>query len=290
MRPPVALSIAGSDPSGGAGLQADLRTFTCFGVYGAGVPTSVTVQDTRGVRRVEPLDPALVREQIAVVLEDLSPGAVKIGLLPDAAIVEAVAASLSARPEIAVVLDPVLVATSGDVLAPETALAALVRELLPRAAVVTPNLAEAARLAGCPVVGASSLVDAARAIQARGAAAVLVKGGHLEGEAIDILLTRDGEILELRATRIPGPAVHGTGCALSSAIAARLACGDALTVAAATAKRWLHGRIAAAAPLGRGAAVLLPDVSPEAGPARGASRCVADPVEGGVALREEPRE
>lgn len=260
MRPPVALSIAGSDPSGGAGIQADLRVFAAFGVFGAAAITSITVQDTVGVRRVESLDPPLIREQIEVVIEDLAPRAIKIGLLPDPAVVQVVAAALPRSRESSVVLDPVLVATSGDALASAEVCDALVRAVLPRAVIVTPNLAEAARLAGWPVVGAESLVDCARAIQARGASAVLIKGGHLEGDALDVLLMPTGEVFELRAKRIPGPPVHGTGCALSSAIAARLACGDDLVQAVRTAKQWLHERIANAARLGRGSAVLLPAV------------------------------
>lgn len=257
MKPPVVLAIAGSDPSGGAGLQADIRTCTALGVYAAAVPTCITVQDTGSVRRVEPLAGDLVREQIDAVLADLEPGAIKIGLLPTAAVAAAVGASLATCGRVPIVLDPVLVATSGDALASADVVAALVA-LLPRAALVTPNLAEAARLTGTAVVSQADMVAAARAIRDLGAAAVLVKGGHLSAEAVDVLLASDGEPTLLRAPRIPGPPVHGTGCALSAAIAARLASGDSLVEAVRAAKLWLHGRIAAAARLGRGAAVLLP--------------------------------
>jgi hydroxymethylpyrimidine/phosphomethylpyrimidine kinase len=257
VKPPCVLAVAGSDPSGGAGLQADVRTCTGLGVYAAAVPTCITVQNTTGVRRVEPLDAGLVAEQIDAVLGDLEPRAIKLGLLPTARIVAAVAESLSSHASIPVVLDPVLVATSGDALASADALAALVA-LLPRAALVTPNLAEAARLSGRAVASEADMITAARAIRLLGAGAVLVKGGHLAGEAVDLLLAPDGEPTWLRAPRIDGPPVHGTGCALSAAIAARVALGDPLAEAARAAKLWLHGRIAAAAKLGRGAAVLLP--------------------------------
>jgi hydroxymethylpyrimidine/phosphomethylpyrimidine kinase len=257
VRPPVVLTIAGSDPSGGAGLQADLRTCTALNVYAGAVPTCITVQDTCGVRRVEPLASALVGEQIDAVLSDLEPQVIKLGLLPTAAIVARVGVSLAAHRSIPVVLDPVLVATSGDALASEDTLAAL-RALLPRAALVTPNLAEAARLSGRAVVAEDDMVTAARAILLHGPGAVLVKGGHLAGDAVDVLLAANGEPRRLRAPRIAGPAIRGTGCALSAAIAARLARGDPLDEAVRAAKLWLHRRIATAAKLGRGAAVLLP--------------------------------
>ena len=257
MRPPVVLAIAGSDPSGGAGLQADIRTCTALGVYAAAVPTCITVQDTRGVRRVEALAADLVREQIEVVIADLAPQAIKVGLLPTRDVVTAVTASLSAHPAVPVVLDPVLVATSGDELASPESLAALI-DLARRAVLVTPNLAEAARLSGRAVNTQAEMVDAARAIRDLGVQAVLVKGGHLADEAVDVLIASDGEPTFLRAPRLAGPPVHGTGCALSAAIAARLASGDSLPEAVRTAKVWLHGRIATAARLGRGSAVLLP--------------------------------
>ena len=257
MRPPVVLAIAGSDPSGGAGLQADIRTCTALGVYAAAVPTCITVQDTRGVWRVEALAADLVREQIEVVIADLAPQAIKVGLLPTREVVTAVTASLSAHPAVPVVLDPVLVATSGDELASPESLAALI-DLARRAVLVTPNLAEAARLSGRAVNSQADMVDAARAIRDLGVEAVLVKGGHLADEAVDVLLASDGEPTFLHAPRVAGPPVHGTGCALSAAIAARLASGDSLPEAVRTAKIWLHGRIATAARLGRGSAVLLP--------------------------------
>lgn len=257
MRPPVVVSIAGSDPSGGAGLQADLRTCTVLGAYAGAIPTCITVQDTEGVRRVDSLAGELVRAQIDLVLADLRPGAVKIGLLPSVEVVEAVAEGLAAYGSTPIVLDPVQVATSGDALSPASAYAALIELLLPRATLVTPNLAEAASLAGFRVEEAQDFERAARAIRARGARAVLVKGGHLDGDALDLLLTGD-ERVELRAPRIPGPPIHGTGCTLSTAIAVHLARGDALVPAVRAAKEWIGGRIAAAVRIGRGAAVLPP--------------------------------
>jgi hydroxymethylpyrimidine/phosphomethylpyrimidine kinase len=226
-------------------------------VYAAAVPTCITVQDTCGVRRVEPLAAELVAEQIEVVAADLAPDAIKIGLLPTPDIVETVAASLSGHRSIPVVLDPVLVATSGDALASPAALASLAA-LLARATLVTPNLGEAARLSGRSVASEGEMVEAARAMRRLGASAVLVKGGHLADEAVDVLLAGDAEPTFFRAARIAGAPVHGTGCALSAAIAAQLARGDPLGEAVRAAKHWLHARIAAAAKLGRGAAVLLP--------------------------------
>ena len=251
------LVIAGSDPSGGAGLQGDLRSCTALHVYAAAVPTCITVQDTRGVRRVEPIAAELVGEQIEAVVADLAPDAIKIGLLPTASVVEAVATSLGAHASIPVVLDPVMVATSGDALASSDTLAPLTA-LLARATLVTPNLAEAARLADRSVATEGEMVEAARAIRRLGAGAVLVKGGHLSEDAVDVLLASDAEPTFFRAARIAGAPIHGTGCALSAAIAARLACGDPVSEAVRAAKQWLHGRIAAAVKLGRGAAVLLP--------------------------------
>jgi hydroxymethylpyrimidine/phosphomethylpyrimidine kinase len=258
MRPPVVVSIAGSDPSGGAGLQADLRTCTALGAYAGAIPTCITVQDTAGVRRVEALAGDLVREQIDVVLADLRPDAIKIGLLPSVEVVEAVAGGIAAHGSVPVVLDPVQVATSGDGLSSAPAYAALIELLLPRATLVTPNLAEAASLAGFPVTGEADLERAARAIRARGARAVLVKGGHLAGDALDVLLTEEDERVELRARRIPGPPIHGTGCTLSTAIAVHLARGMGLTEAVRAAKHWVAERITAAVRIGRGAAVLPP--------------------------------
>jgi hydroxymethylpyrimidine/phosphomethylpyrimidine kinase len=198
---PVVLSIAGSDPSGGAGIQADLKTFLAFDVYGAAVVTSLTVQNTVGVRDRMDVPPAVVAAQIDAVLDDLPVAAIKTGLLPDAAVVESVVDRLRARPVRALVVDPVLIATSGHALTATSALAAIRDQLLPLATLVTPNLAEAAALVGGEVDSRAAMRDAARALVQRGAKAVLVKGGHLDDEACDVLATADA-VHELVAPRI----------------------------------------------------------------------------------------
>lgn len=249
----AALSIAGSDPSGGAGIQADLKTFSALGVYGAAAVTLVTAQNTRGVQAVEVLSPTLVKAQIASVLDDLPIRAIKIGALGDAAVIEAVADALAgyAGP---VVLDPVMVAKSGDPLLAEAAVAALRTRLLPLATVVTPNLPEAAALAGAgPAVNAGAAADQAEAILAAGAGAVLLKDGHAEGEeTVDVLHLPGAEPHRFVHPRIETQNTHGTGCTLSSAIAARMAVGDALGPAVGRARRWLQRAIEGADSLGIG--------------------------------------
>ncbi len=254
MSVPIALSVAGSDPSGGAGIQADLKTFAAFRVYGAAVVTCVTAQNTRGVRATGEVAPELVAAQLDAVLDDLAPGGVKTGMLGRAAIVEAVAARL-ARCTAPLVVDPVLVATSGDRLLDSDGLEALRRLLLPHAALVTPNLREAEALAGRPVRDRAEMRDAARAIRALGPRAVLVKGGHLADEACDVLLDGD-DLHELSAARVAGPPLHGAGCTLSAAIAARLACGDTLLDAVVAAKEFVRRAIEGALAVGGGARAL----------------------------------
>ncbi len=234
----VALTIAGSDPSGGAGIQADLKTFHQHRVYGCAAITLLTVQNTLGVRRVEVMAPELVRDQIAAVIEDIPPGAAKCGALGSAGIVEAVAA-LAADFEFPLVVDPVMVSKHGAPLIDRDAADALRRVLLPRATLITPNAPEASWLAGFAVEDRTSAKAAARAIAALGARAVLVKGGHLEGnDAIDFLYV-DGDVHELSAPRIESPHTHGTGCTYSAAITARLALGESLLDAVSEAKGWL---------------------------------------------------
>ena len=247
-----ALTIAGSDSGGGAGIQADLKAFSALGVYGTSAITAITAQNTRGVFAVETVSPSMVAAQIAAVLDDIPPGAIKIGMLASAEIVEVVAAGLSgfAGP---VVLDPVMVAKSGDALLDPDAVTALTRKLLPRADVLTPNLPEAARLLGC--AQARTTGDAAaqgRALMKLGARAVVMKGGHAEGpRCIDLLVTAGGEVA-LEQPRIETRNTHGTGCSLSSAIAAELAKGADLEAAVRRAQAWLHGAIRAADGLGIG--------------------------------------
>lgn len=237
----VALTIAGSDPSGGAGLQADLKTFHQFGVEGAAVATLITVQNSVRVSRVELLAADLVGQQVDAVLEEVNPGAIKTGALGSAAVVEAVAAR---RFACALIVDPVMISTSGAALLNSDARSVLRRLLLPRAALVTPNLDEAAELAGIGVRDIPSMREAARRIADFGTPSVLVKGGHLQGDAVDILW-HDGQFLEFRLPRIQIDATHthGTGCTYSAAIAACLALGLAMPDAVGRAKRFVHEAI-----------------------------------------------
>ena len=243
---PIALTIAGSDSSGGAGIQADLKTFTVFAVYGAAVITALTAQNTTGVQGVSAVSPDFVAAQIASVLGDLEVGAVKTGMLANAGIIEVVVAALAARPEIPLVVDPVMVATSGDPLLQPDAVAAFKSILFPRAALITPNLPEAARLLDAPVARTEAEMHAQLlALGALGAGAVLLKGGHGEGaEAVDLLLV-DGKVCRFASPRIDTKNTHGTGCTLSAAIAALLAQGAGLETAVARAKTFVHRAIEA---------------------------------------------
>src|SRR6185436_1020167 len=236
--PAVVLTIAGSDPSGGAGIQADLKTFQAFGVHAATVVTSVTVQNTVGVRDRLDVPASIVAAQLDAVLDDLPVVAAKTGLLPDARVVDAIVERLLARPIAALVVDPVLVATSGDALAAPSALAAIRDRLLPIATLVTPNLSEAEALTGRPVQTVAAMRDAAAALRERGARAVLVKGGHLPQRACDVLATAD-DVYELEAPRLDLGPVHGTGCTLSAAITAELAMGRALVDAVPPARAYV---------------------------------------------------
>lgn len=243
---PVALTIAGSDPSGGAGIQADLKTFHQFGVYGQSVITLITAQNTEGVRRVEPLSPALVIEQLETLLSDIAPHAAKTGALGDASIAAALGRAAS-RFSFPLIVDPVLASKNGARLG-EPAF----RELLPYAALLTPNLTEAAALTNSPVESLDDMRRAARGLQSLGAQAVLVKGGHLaQGPAIDLLLTSDG-FTEFETPRYDTPHTHGTGCTYSAAITALTACGLALPEAVGRAKDYIGNAIRTAPALGRG--------------------------------------
>lgn len=241
---PIALTIAGSDPSGGAGLQADIKTFHQHGVYGAAVVTLLTVQNTRRVDAVMVVDATLVGRQIDVVLEDLPPAAVKTGALGSAAVVSAVA-ERAARFGCPLVVDPVMISSHGTPLLAPDGQAALAERLLPHAALVTPNLAEAGVLAGFVVDGVDAMERAARAIAARGARAVLVTGGHLTGEtAADVLYdSASGAVRVFESPRIAGADPHGTGCVLSAAITALLAKGGTLTGSIEAAKRFVTAAI-----------------------------------------------
>ena len=240
----IALTIAGSDSGGGAGIQADLKTFSALGVYGASVLTAITAQNTRGVTAVEMLSPSIVTAQIDAVLSDLTVGAIKIGMAGNAGTIKAIAAALVRHGQ-AVVLDPVMVATSGDRLLATEAVAALRQGLVPLASLVTPNLPEAALLSGMPLAeDEAAMARQAEAILEAGARAVLIKGGHLTGaESVDLLF--DGSTLHrFAARRVDTVNDHGTGCTLAAAITARLALGDDLQSAVGAAKDYLTEALA----------------------------------------------
>lgn len=251
--PPIALTIAGSDPSGGAGIQADLKVFHQLGVYGTAAVTLITVQNTVRLSRSVVLDTGLVKDQIEAVLEDLAPAAVKTGALGSAAVVRAIAARNFHCP---LVIDPVAIGSRGTRLTDPAALTLLRDLLLPRAALVTPNLPEAADLAGMDVCNVDDMREAARRIARLGARAVLVKGGHLEeGDAVDVLLSA-GVFREFRSPRIDTRHTHGTGCTYSAAVTALLARGMNLEDAVAGAKAFVTEAIRTAPGIGAGAGPL----------------------------------
>jgi hydroxymethylpyrimidine/phosphomethylpyrimidine kinase len=251
--PPIVLTIAGSDPSGGAGLQADLKTIHQHGGYGAAVPTLITVQSTKGVEQVEHLSPDLVRAQLACLLEDLEPSAAKTGALGTPAAAHVVASWME-RTRFAWVIDPVWLPARGRPLSRGDMVEAYREAIIPRAALVTPNTLEAELLAEMPVRSLEEARRAAERIGALGAQAVLVKGGHLEGQVrgIDVLLC-DGELTEFEAAELVPGSHHGTGCALSAAIATRIAFGDDIPAAVRRAKTWLTGALAGSFAVGTGA-------------------------------------
>jgi hydroxymethylpyrimidine/phosphomethylpyrimidine kinase len=251
----IAVTIAGSDSGGGAGIQADLKTFSALGVYGASVITALTAQNTLGVQGIHDVPPAFIGQQIDSVFSDLAVGAVKIGMLSQPAVIEAVAAGLDRHGAGTIVLDPVMVAASGDrLLAPE-AIDTLRQVLIPKALLVTPNLPEAAAILDEPVATHErSMRDQAERLLALGPQAILIKGGHAEGpESIDILVDATGA-RPFRAPRVETRNTHGTGCTLSSAIAAGLAKGLPLIEAVGAGKAFISAAIAASHQLsiGRG--------------------------------------
>ena len=248
------LSVAGSDSGGGAGIQADLKTFAALGCYGMTAITAITAQNTQGVRAIHGVPPDMLRDQIDAVVEDIGVDAVKIGMLHAPEIVETVAAAIDRHRLVNVVLDPVMVATSGAVLIENPAIAVLVRELFRRATVVTPNLDEAALLVGRLVDSEAAMEAAARALLARGAPAVLVKGGHLAGNVVtDLLALKNGDVHWMRAPRIDTANTHGTGCTLASAIAAHLAQGAGLLEAVQAARAFVRAALLAGARIRTGA-------------------------------------
>ncbi len=252
---PIALTIAGSDSSGGAGIQADLKTFAALGVYGASVITALTAQNTVGVRGIHQVPVDFVTSQIDAVFSDLDVKAVKIGMVAKQATIAAIVEGLARWSPRNIVLDPVMVATSGDHLLASDAMASLRNELIPRASLITPNLPEAAALLNEPVAESeAAIASQGERLLAMGCGAVLIKGGHGHGsESVDYLFTA-GPIIALSAPRIATGNTHGTGCSLSSAIAAGLAKGEDLETAARAAKVWISAAIEAAGRLdvGRG--------------------------------------
>jgi hydroxymethylpyrimidine/phosphomethylpyrimidine kinase len=243
---PIALTIAGSDSSGGAGIQADLKTFAAFGVYGASVITALTAQNTQGVTGIHQVPAEFVTAQIDAVFGDLDVKAVKIGMVSQPAVIESIVTGLQRWSPKHIVLDPVMVATSGDRLLAPDAIEALRTRLIPRASLLTPNLPEAAALLDEQIASSESQIESqGKRLLAMGAGAVLIKGGHEESaESIDYLFCSAGA-LALAAPRIPTKNTHGTGCSLSSAIAAGLAKGDDLETAVRNAKTWVTAAIAA---------------------------------------------
>jgi hydroxymethylpyrimidine/phosphomethylpyrimidine kinase len=251
-RRPRALTIAGSDSGGGAGIQADLKTFSALGVFGMTAVTAVTVQNTLGVSGYEAISPGLVADQITAVVSDIGVDSAKTGMLASAAIVEAVAEAVSDAGVPNLVVDPVFVSKHGHRLLEEDAVSGLRDRILPLATLITPNLPEAAGLAGFDVTSRDLMEDAAEVIRAIGPRAVLVKGGHLEGPASSDVFF-DGDRMEwLSAERIDTPNTHGTGCTLSSSIAAYLARGEDLLEAVRKGKVFVTQAIRGALPLGGG--------------------------------------
>jgi hydroxymethylpyrimidine/phosphomethylpyrimidine kinase len=250
---PIVLTIAGSDSGGGAGIQADLKTFMRFGAFGTSAITAITAQSTTGVRAWEATSPALVRAQIDAVAEDLRPAALKSGMLGGAAVVDAVADGIVTHRLTPYVLDPVMVATSGDPLLAQDAIQVIVRRLFPLATLVTPNLDETALLLGGPVRDVAAMERAARVlVDELGAGAALVKGGHLTGDALVDVLYDGRTIRRFEHARIATTSTHGTGCTLSAAIAALLAEGSSLASAVEEALAYVHRAIASAPKLGAG--------------------------------------
>lgn len=252
----ICLTIAGSDSSGGAGIQADLKTMTVNGVYAMSVITALTAQNTQGVTGILDVSPEFITEQMDAVFNDIYPDAIKIGMVSSPEIVEAIAASLEKYQAKNIVLDPVMVATSGAKLLKEEAMDSLINRLIPLADVITPNIPEGEILAGMEITNEDEMIKAAEKIGKKCDCAVLLKGGHRVNDAND-LLYRDGEFKWFRSERIDNPNTHGTGCTLSSAIAANLAKGYDVDQAIEKAKDYLTGALRAGLDLGKGSGPLM---------------------------------
>ena len=252
---PTVLTIAGSDSSGGAGVQADLKTIESFGLFGQSAITSLTAQNTLGVNAVFDASPEFVEAQIDAVFDDMVPDAVKIGMISSSAIAEAVARALRRRDARHIVVDPVMVATSGADLMRDGAVRAVVGDLFPLAEVITPNLSEARALCGFDIVDAAGMERAARMLAGMTSGAVLVKGGHLD-ESADDCLVFDGRTCWLRGTRVDTGNTHGTGCTLSSAIACGLASGKSAIDSVRVAKAYVAGALSSGFSMGKGSGPL----------------------------------
>lgn len=247
----TALTIAGSDCSGGAGIQADIKTMTVHGVYAMSAITALTAQNTTGVAGVVEVAPTFLRKQIEMVFDDIRPDAVKIGMVPNSALMETIAECLTRYRAENVVVDPVMVATVGSSLMKAEAVETLKRKLLPLATLVTPNIPEAEVLSGLKIKTENAMIDAAKLISERYGCAVLLKGGHSVNDANDLLYF-DGDIQWFHGKRIDNPNTHGTGCTLSSAIASNLAKGYDLPNSIQRAKEYISGALAAMLDLGKG--------------------------------------
>lgn len=242
------LTIAGSDSGGGAGIQADLKTFSALGCYGTSAITAVTIQNTLGVQGIHAVPPEVVRAQIAAVMSDIQPSAVKIGMVHSAELAEIIALELANYPEVPVVFDPVMVATSGDKLIQDGTIEALKRFLFPRLSLLTPNIPEAEILSGQSISSTNDMVSVAKVIIGEGANAVLLKGGHLNGtHTFDYYCAAEGTVVEHRHPRVLTNNTHGTGCTLSSAVAAFLSRGEELPLAVEKGVRYVHEAIKAGA-------------------------------------------
>lgn len=250
------LTIAGSDSSGGAGIQADLKTMTVNGVYAMSVITALTAQNTQGVTGILDVSPEFITEQMDAVFTDIYPNAIKIGMVSSPEIVEAIAASLEKYQAKNIVLDPVMVATSGAKLLKEEAMDSLINRLIPLADVITPNIPEGEILAGMEITNEDQMIKAAEEIGKKYDCAVLLKGGHRVNDAND-LLYKDGKFKWFRSERIDNPNTHGTGCTLSSAIGANLAKGYDIDQAIEKAKDYLTGALRAGLDLGKGSGPLM---------------------------------
>lgn len=251
MRPQV-LTIAGSDSGGGAGIQADLKTFQELGVFGTSVLTAVTAQNTRGVHGVEAVSPELITQQLDAIGSDFSIAACKTGMLFDASRIEAVATGVKRHVFNRLVVDPVMIAKGGAPLLQDTAVDALKTSLLPLATVVTPNVPEAEVLTGLTIRSFNDRLEAARRMLAYGVRAVILKGGHLEGETAEDLVMTESEVFLLSAPRIQTSDTHGTGCTFSAALTAELAKGRSIMEAAVTAKRFIQSAITHGLEIGAG--------------------------------------